>query len=99
MKTLAVSFVLALGLTAPALAEPPAPAPATTETAADTASADLSAPIDALVELATTPEERAALLRRCAGPPPKMIAQTQPAKEQAVEPAVVAQAGTGDSGG
>jgi hypothetical protein len=97
MKTLAVSFVLALGLTAPAFAEPPAPA--TTQTAADTASADLSSPLDALIEEASTPEARIALLRRCAGPPPKMIAKTQPAKEQAVEPAVVAQAGTGDSGG
>ena len=61
----------------------PAPAPvATSEPAAD-------APIDALIETASTPEDRTALLRRCAGPPPrpmpaKDVAKTEPASEPAI---------------
>lgn len=50
---------------APAPVETPVTAPVTApEPAADVA-------IDALIETAATPEDRAALLRRCAGPPPR----------------------------
>jgi hypothetical protein len=60
----------------------PAPAPvAVVEPAADV-------PIDALIETASTPEDRAALLRRCAGPPPRPtpaeIAKAEPVSEPAV---------------
>ena len=73
MKTLAVSMILALGIAAPAFAEPPAPAPATTETASSTTAADALIDETAILE-AATPEERAKLIRRCSGPPPRPLA-------------------------
>ncbi|MFT3723829.1 MAG: hypothetical protein QM773_09605 [Hyphomonadaceae bacterium] len=67
----------------PPLNAAPAPAPAAVEQPA----ADV--PIDALIETASTPEDRIALLRRCAGPPPrpmpaKDVAKTEPMSEPAV---------------
>ncbi len=82
------ALLLAVLPSSPTLAQtapPPinaAPAPvANEEPAADV-------PIDTLIEAASTPAERAALLRRCAGPPPrpmpaKDIAKTAPASEPA----------------
>ena len=84
MKTLAVSMILALGLAAPAFAEPPAPAPATTETASDAAPADALV-IDEAAILEATPESHAKLLLKCAGPPPRppKVAETKPAPNTA----------------
>ena len=61
----------------------PAPAPVSVEEPA----ADV--PLDALIEAATTHEDHIALLRRCAGPPPrpmpaKDVAKTEPMSEPAV---------------
>lgn len=68
MKSLAVSIVLALGLSAPALAQT-GPNPPADATAADVIDENL-------IFEATTPEDRAAMLRRCAGPPPRPMAAT-----------------------
>lgn len=83
MKTLAISIVLALGVSAPAFAQTAAKPPAP-EIASDTASPDEAAIADA-----TTPEDRARLLLRCAGPPPRPIASKETVKEPMSEPAVV----------
>ena len=68
MKLLVVSLITALGISAPALAAPPAP-PADASPA-PAAQADPT-PADALVDDAATPQERRALLLRCSGPPPR----------------------------
>lgn len=70
MKTLALSIAFSVGLSAPTFAQTSPNPPAD-------ASADV---IDeSLILGASTPEERAAMLRRCAGPPPKaMIAADKP---------------------
>ncbi len=97
MKTLAISIVLALGVSAPAFAQTAAKPPAP-EIASDTASPDEAAIADA-----TTPEDRARLLLRCAGPPPRPIASPiaskEAAKEPVSEPAVVEHASAGANGG
>lgn len=67
----------------PSLNAAPAPAPVAVEEAA----ADV--PLDVLIETATTREDQIALLRRCAGPPPrpmpaKDIAKTEPMSEPAI---------------
>jgi hypothetical protein len=87
MKSLAVSIVLALSLSAPALAmtgpSPPAPA-------------DAGLIDESLILDATTPEERAALLRRCAGPPPKPMASADKPKQTPVpEPVATAEKASG----
>lgn len=64
----------------PATADP-APAPIA-EASADT-------PLDGLLEEAMTLEDRAMLLRRCAGPPPKPF-PTEVATAPVSEPAVIA---------
>lgn len=66
--------------TRPATADP-APAPIA-EASADT-------PLDGLLEEAMTLEDRAMLLRRCAGPPPKPF-PTEVATAPVSEPAVIA---------
>jgi hypothetical protein len=85
MKTLAVSMILALGLAAPAFAEPPAPAPATMETTSDAAPADADIIDEAAIFEATTPEAHAKLLLKCSGPPPRppKVADIKPASEPA----------------
>jgi hypothetical protein len=82
MKSIAVSLVLALGLAAPAFAQTSPNPPADT-------SADI---IDeSLILEATTLEDRAAMLRRCAGPPPKaVIAADKPKQTPVPAPVSVA---------
>ena len=91
MKSLAISIVVALTLSAPALAmtgpNPPAPA-------------DAGLIDESLILDATTPEDRAALLRRCAGPPPRPMASADKPKQTPVpEPAVTAEKASGGSHG
>ncbi len=74
MKALTVSLLMALSCAGPALAQAP-PAPAAP--AAQPAPPDEATPLDALIEQATTLDERVALLRRCAGPPPRPVALTE----------------------
>jgi hypothetical protein len=96
MKTLAISIVLALGLSAPALAQTANP-PADSPPANLVQSAPDTTPIDVLIDEATTQEDRAMLLRRCAGPPPRPIAQDATKQPPASAPVVVA--GGESSGG
>jgi hypothetical protein len=82
MKSLAIAIVLALGVSAPALAQQAASPPAN---ATDAGLID-----EDLILEATTQEDRAMLLRRCAGPPPRPIASAATPKETPMsEPAVV----------
>src|SRR5215510_2883240 len=87
LLTAGAGLVLAVLLSSPTVAQTtpanakPAPAPVATpaESAADV-------PIDELIAAATTPEDRANLLRRCAGPPPRLpkeVAKAEPAPEPA----------------
>jgi len=62
----------------------PAPAPVAEEAPAAEAS------IDELIELASTPEDRARLMLRCAGPPPRPLHSTQADSPPASEPAIIA---------
>lgn len=90
MKSLAVSIVLALGFSAPALAQQAASPPAD-RSAAHEAAAILD---ETLIGEVTTMEERAMMLRRCAGPPPRPIASTPAPKETPMsEPAAVVSSG------
>ena len=70
--------------TAPTDAKPtPAPVVLTAEPAADT-------PLDDLIGMASTPEDRISLLMRCVGPPPRPMPAAEIAKaEPASEPAVI----------
>lgn len=80
MKTLALSIVFAVGLSNPALAQTNPPA----DTSADVID-------ESLILEATTLEDRAAMLRRCAGPPPKaMIAADKPKQTPVPAPVSVA---------
>lgn len=82
MKTLALSIVFAVGLSNPALAQSSPNPPA-----------DVSAEVidESLILEATTLEDRAAMLRRCAGPPPKaMIASDKPKQTPVPAPVSVA---------
>ncbi len=83
MKILAFSFVFAVALSEPALAQTDPNPPAN-------ASADV---IDeSLILEASSLEDRMALLRRCAGPPPKaMIAANQPKQTPVSEPVAIAE--------
>ncbi len=90
MKALAVSMVLALGIPAPAFAQQAA------SPLADKSAAHDAAPIldETLIGEVTTMEERAMMLRRCAGPPPRTIASTPAPKEAPVsKPAAVVSSG------
>jgi hypothetical protein len=82
LKILALSIVFSVGLSAPTFAQT-GPNPPT----------DVSADIidESLILEATTLEDRAALLRRCAGPPPKaMIAADKPKQTPVPAPVSVA---------
>ena len=81
LKTLALSIVFSVGLSAPTFAQTSPNPPA--DTSADVID-------ESLILEATTLEDRAAMLRRCAGPPPKaMIAADKP-KQTPVPPVAVA---------
>lgn len=69
----------------PATNAAPAPAPVAVEEAPV---ADLS--IDDLILLASTPEDRARLMLRCAGPPPRPLHSTQADVQPASEPVFLA---------
>ena len=83
MKTLGLTILFAVGLSNPALAQTSLNPPAN-------ASADV---IDeSLILEASSLEDRAALLRRCAGPPPKaMIAADKPKQTPVSEPVAIAE--------
>jgi hypothetical protein len=82
MKILALSIVFAVGLSNPALAQGSPNPPA--DTSADVID-------ETLILEATTLEDRAAMLRRCAGPPPKaMIAADKPKQTPVPAPVSVA---------
>lgn len=61
------------------------PAPAAAEPAADV-------PLDGLIDEAMTQDDRARLLLRCIGPPPRPLPTTRAESEPASEPAVLADA-------
>jgi hypothetical protein len=80
MKTIALSIVFAVGLSNPSFAQTNPPA----DTSADVID-------ESLILEATTLEDRAAMLRRCAGPPPKaMIAADKPKQTPVPAPVFVA---------
>lgn len=90
-----IALVVSILLSSPTLAQTKptplnaAPAPASIETAAPAQADEIS--IDDAIMMASTPEERAAVLRRCAGPPPRIApaaTPVAPASEPASEPAV-----------
>ena len=88
------AIVIAVLLSSPTFAQTPnkhaanaAPAPAPI---AEEATPAADASIDELIELASTPEDRASLLRRCAGPPPRPLHSTQADSQPTSEPAVSA---------
>lgn len=88
MKAFGVLLALAVGLAAPALADPGKPisarATGPTPPAADKPSDDAAAVIDeAAINDATTPEARRALLVRCSGPPPRR--ETAEARRKSLE--------------
>jgi hypothetical protein len=94
MKTLALSIVFAVGLSAPTFAQ------TGHSLASPNPPADASADVidESLILEATTLEDRAAMLRRCAGPPPKaMIASDKPKQTPVSEPVVVAEKAAGGS--
>ncbi len=81
LKILALTIVFSVGLSAPTFAQtsPNPPADIADEVIDET-----------LILEASTPEDRAALLRRCAGPPPKpLIATNQPKQTPVSEPIAV----------
>ena len=87
LKTLAFSVLLAVALSAPSLAQTTAkPVNATPAPASEALAADAATPLDALIDEATTPEDRRRLLLRCAGPPPRPIAETASKELAAAEP-------------
>jgi hypothetical protein len=82
IKTIALSVVFAVGLSNPVFAQ-------TGPNPPDDVSAEV---IDeSLILEASSLEDRAALLRRCAGPPPKaMIASDKPKQTPVSEPVAIA---------
>lgn len=86
------ALLLAVLLSSPTFAQTAKPpvnaAPAPAPVAVEQPAADV--PIDALIETASTPEDRIALLRRCAGPPPRPMPAQVAKAEPASEPAVIA---------
>ena len=71
-----IALVISILLSSPTFAQTPqpplaaAPAPATIEIIAPAQPEELS--IDEAIMMASTPQERAMVLRRCAGPPPRL---------------------------
>jgi hypothetical protein len=91
MKVLVLAGILALGCAAPAFAQTPAEPPAAHPAAPATPpvaslAASEATPLDTLVEEATAPEDRARLLLRCAGPPPRLTADKSADKPKAAPP-------------
>lgn len=93
MKKLALIALISLGVAAPALAQtsknapakPVAPVAEAAEPAPAAVEITDATPLDVIVQAGL--EDRAQLLRRCAGPPPKLakeIAALKPASEPAV---------------
>ncbi len=91
-----IALVVSILLSSPSIAQtkPPEaqPAPAATEAAA-TNDANARASLDEMtlddaILFASSPEDRASLLMRCAGPPPRPL-ETATRLEPASEPAVV----------
>jgi hypothetical protein len=91
MKKLALIALIALGISAPALAQTakntaPKPAPEVSEPAPIEITD--ATPLDVIVQEGLE-QDRAKMLMRCVGPPPKfakdMVASAKPASEPAVE--------------
>ncbi|MEQ1780479.1 MAG: hypothetical protein ABMA14_03905 [Hyphomonadaceae bacterium] len=89
-----IALVVSVLLSSPTFAETAqpqiaaAPAPAPIEVAAPAQAEELS--IDDAIMMASTPEERAAVIRRCSGPPPRFMTPVK-AEAPASEPAVPAE--------
>jgi hypothetical protein len=87
MKILALSIVFSVGLSAPSFAQ-------SANVAGSNPPADTSADVidESLILEASSLEDRAALLRRCAGPPPKaMIASGKQKQAPISEPIAVSE--------
>lgn len=85
-----IALVISVLLSSPSVAQPATraePAPAPVEITLTPEAEELS--IDEAILFASTPEERAMLLRRCAGPPPMPPAELA-AEAPASEPATPA---------
>lgn len=86
-----IALVVSILLSSPTFAQTPiaaTPAPAPIETVAPVHVEELS--IDDAIMMASTQEERAMLIRRCAGPPPRFMTPVV-AEAPASEPAVLAE--------
>ena len=89
-----IALVVSVLLSSPTFAQTPqpqvaaTPAPAPIETVAPAQAEELS--IDVAIMLASTPAERSAVLRRCSGPPPRIMTPVK-AEVPASEPAVSAE--------
>lgn len=87
-----IALLVSVLLSSPSFADPAkpganaTPAPAPIETVAPVQTEELS--LDEAILYASTPEERAAVIRRCAGPPPR-IAPAASHEAPASEPALV----------
>lgn len=93
-----IALVVSILLSSPTFAQTKnpapnaAPAPAPIETTAPAHAPMLAEElsIDDAIMMASTPEERAAVLRRCSGPPPRFMTPVV-AEAPASEPAVLAE--------
>ncbi len=89
-----IALVVSILLSSPTFAQEKtsalnaSPAPAPIETVTSVHEEELS--IDDAIRMASTPAERAAVLRRCAGPPPRFMTPAA-AEAPASEPAGVAE--------
>lgn len=89
-----IALLVSVLLSSPTFADPAKPtakatlAPAPIEATAPAQAEELS--LDDAILLASTPQERAAVLRRCAGPPPH-IAPAASHEAPASEPALVSE--------
>lgn len=93
-----LALLVSVLLSSPTFADParptakaaPAPAPVEAPLAVNAVTPVEELSLDDAILLAATPEERAAVLRRCAGPPPR-IAVAASVDARTSEPAVIAQ--------
>jgi hypothetical protein len=89
-----IALVVSVLLSSPTFAQTPqpqisaTPAPAPVEVTAPAHAEELS--IDDAIMMASTPAERAAVLRRCSGPPPRLRVAVK-AEAPASEPAVLSE--------
>lgn len=89
-----IALVVSVLLSSPTFAQTPqplaaaTPAPAPVEVTAPAHAEELS--IDDAIMMASTPAERAAVLRRCSGPPPRLRGAVK-AEAPASEPAVLSE--------